>query len=101
MSPVSILDTQPCRCKSPRTNRDATAGAPTAPPRPPLNRFDAGNLSVAEWTGKHKDIRLLYGAMCKHRSTERRGTLLRYAKLPEATVVRIIKCPGHGRSVEA
>src|SRR5207253_340253 len=29
------------------------------------------------------------------------GTLLRYAKLPEPAVVRIVKCLGHGCSVEA
>ena len=66
-----------------------------------FNRFDAGNLSVVEWTGKHKDIRRLYCHHCKRRFTERQGTLLRYAKLPEETVVRIVKCLGHGCSVEA
>ncbi len=66
-----------------------------------FNRFDAGNLSVVEWTGKHKHIRRLYCSMCKHRFTERQGTLRRYCKLPEQTVVRIVKCLGHGCSVEA
>jgi transposase-like protein len=66
-----------------------------------FNRFDAGNLSVVEWTGKHKGIRRLYCSACKHRFTERQGTLLRYSKLPEETVVRIVKCLGHGCSVEA
>jgi transposase-like protein len=66
-----------------------------------FNRFDAGNLSVVEWTGKHKDIRRLYCSACKRRFTERQGTLLRYAKLPEETVVRIVKCLGHGCSIEA
>ena len=66
-----------------------------------FNRFDAGNLSVVEWTGKHKHIRRLYCSMCRHRFSERQGTLLRYTKLPEETVVRIIKCLGHGCSVEA
>ncbi len=66
-----------------------------------FNRFDAGNLSVVEWTGKDKDIRRLYCRHCKRRFTERQGTLLRYCKLPEETVVRIVKCLGHGCSVEA
>jgi transposase-like protein len=66
-----------------------------------FNRFDAGNLSVVEWTGKYKHIRRLYCSACKHRFTERQGTLLRYSKLPEETVVRIVKCLGHGCSVEA
>jgi transposase-like protein len=66
-----------------------------------FNRFDAANLSVVEWTGKNKDIRRLYCSACKRRFTERQGTLLRYSKLPEPTVVRIVKCLGHGCSVEA
>lgn len=66
-----------------------------------FNRFDAGNLSVVEWTGKHKDIRRLYCSACRRRFTERQGTLLRYSKLPEETVVRIVKCLGHGCSLEA
>src|SRR5262245_5789130 len=71
------------------------------PTRSPFNRFGAGNLSVVEWTGKRKDIRRLYCNHCKCRFTERQGTLLRYTKLPEETVVRIVKCLGHGCSVEA
>jgi len=66
-----------------------------------FNRFDVGNLSVVEWTGKNKHIRRLYCSACKRRFTERQGTLLRYSKLPEETVVRIVKCLGHGCSVEA
>jgi transposase-like protein len=65
------------------------------------NRFGAGNLSVVEWTGKHKHIRRLYCATCGHRFSERQGTLLRYTKLPEATVVRVVKCLGHGCSIAA
>lgn len=66
-----------------------------------FNRFGAGNLGVVEWTGKRKDIRRLYCSTCRHRFTERQGTLLRYCKLPEGTVVRIVKCLGHGCSVAA
>lgn len=66
-----------------------------------FNRFDSGNLSVVEWIGKQEHIRRLYCSMCKHRFSERQGTLLRYSKLPEETVVRIVKCLGHGCSIEA
>lgn len=66
-----------------------------------FNHFDAGNLSAVEWTGKRKDIRRLYCSACKRRFTERQGTILRYSKLPEETVVRIVKCLGHGCSIEA
>jgi transposase-like protein len=71
------------------------------PDCPYFNRFGVYNLSVVEWTGKNKDIRRLYCSACRHRFTERQGTLLRYSKLPEETVVRIVKCLGHGCSVEA
>ena len=66
-----------------------------------FNRFGQGNLSVCEYTGKRKDIRRLYCNRCGRRFSERQGTLLRYAKLPEPAVVRIVKCLGHGCSVEA
>jgi transposase-like protein len=66
-----------------------------------FNRFNGGNLSVVEWTGKHQHIRRLYCKSCGQRFSERRGTLMRYTKLPEETVVRIIKCLGHGCSIEA
>jgi len=66
-----------------------------------FNRFGAGNLSVAERMGKHKAIRRLYCNHCGRRFSERQGSLLPYTKLPEATVVRIVKCLGHGCSIEA
>lgn len=66
-----------------------------------FNRFGAGNLSVCEWMGKEKHIRRLYCSTCGHRFSERQGTLLQYAKLPEKTVVQIVKCLVHGCSVEA
>src|SRR5262245_57351250 len=66
-----------------------------------FNCFDASNLSVVELTGKKKDIRRLYCNSCGHRFSERQGTLLKYSKLPEQTVVRIVKCIGHGCSMEA
>lgn len=66
-----------------------------------FNVFGAGNLSVAEWMGKHKAIRRLYCNVCQGRFSERQGSLLQYTKLPRPAVVRIIKCLGHGCSVEA
>ena len=66
-----------------------------------FNRFDSGNLSVAEWMGKDKAIRRLYCKSCGRRFSERQGSLMQYTKLPEAEVVRIVKCLGHGCSVEA
>ena len=66
-----------------------------------FNRFDSGNLSVAEWMGKDKAIRRLYCKTCGGRFSERQGSLMQYTKLPAEDVVRIIKCLGHGCSVEA
>jgi transposase-like protein len=92
------------RKPAPRPAKPAGSLAGFACPNPDcshFNHFGAGNLSVVEWAGKNKDIRRLYCAACKRRFTERQGTLLRYSKLPEETVVRIVKCLGHGCSVEA
>lgn len=66
-----------------------------------FNRFDTDNLSVAEWMGKDKAIRRLYCKTCGARFSERQGSLMEYTKLPQAEVVRIIKCLGHGCSIEA
>jgi transposase-like protein len=90
----------------PRT-RHATDGddlAMFACPNPDcdrFNQFDAGNLTVVERTGKHQAIRRLYCNQCGHRFSERQGSLMQYTKLPRETVVRIIKCLGHGCSIEA
>jgi len=66
-----------------------------------FNKFDACNLSIAEWMGKDKAIRRLYCKTCGSRFSERQGSLMHDTKLPQADVVRIIKCLGHGCSVEA
>lgn len=66
-----------------------------------FNRFDGGNLAVAERMGKDKSIRRLYCNRCGHRFSERKGSLMQYTKLPVETVVRIVKCVGHGCSIEA
>jgi transposase-like protein len=88
------------------TTAPATDGdpAPLACPNPDcdlFNRFDAGNLRVCERVGKAKHIRRLYCNHCGGRFTEHRGSLMRYTKLPQETVVRIVKCLGHGCSVQA
>ena len=66
-----------------------------------FNRFAAGNLSVCERMGKDHRIRRLYCRSCGHRFSERQGSLMAKSKLPEETVVRIVKCLGYGCSVEA
>jgi len=66
-----------------------------------FNRFDAGNLSIAEWMGKDKAIRRLYCKTCGTRFSERQGSLMQHTKLSQADVVRVVKCLGHGCCVEA
>jgi transposase-like protein len=66
-----------------------------------FNRFDCGNLSVAEWMGKDKAIRRLYCKTCGRRFSERQGSLMQYTNLPAKAVVRVVKCLSHGCSVEA
>jgi len=66
-----------------------------------FNRFDAGNLSVAERMGKNKAIRRLYCKTCGRRFSEREGSLMAGTKLQQEAVVRIIKCLGYGCSIEA
>lgn len=66
-----------------------------------FNQFARGNLSVCEWMGKDQRIRRLYCRSCGHRFSEREGSLMARTKLPEETVVRIVKCLVHGCSIEA
>jgi transposase-like protein len=66
-----------------------------------FNHFNAGNLSVVERMGKNKAIGRLRCNVCGHRFSERQGSLMQYTKLPEAAVVRIVKCLGHGCCIEA
>src|ERR1700722_2160187 len=66
-----------------------------------FNRFGGGNLSVVERMGRNKSIRRLYCDDCHQRFSERQGSLMQYTHLPQATVVRVIKCLTHGCSIEA
>lgn len=66
-----------------------------------FNRFGAGNLGVSDRIGKGRAIRRLYCSSCHRRFSERKGSLMEQAKIPLEVVVRIIKCLGHGCSVEA
>ena len=91
----------PPRAAGRASERSLAAFACPNPDCVDFNCFDAGNLSVAEWTGKHRHIRRLYCSSCGQRFSERAGSLLEDTKLPEETVVRIVKCLGHGCTIEA
>lgn len=65
------------------------------------NRFGAGNITISDRIGKGKAILRLRCSTCKTRFSERKGSLMEHSKIPPETVVRIVKCLGHGCSVEA
>lgn len=96
-------------CKAPSPSRELSPNGELrlgffACPNPDceaFNRFGGDNLSVAEHMGKNKAIRRLYCRSCKSRFSERQGSVMEYSKLPLPAVVRVVKCLGHGCSMEA
>lgn len=57
---------------------------------PDYGKRDAGNLSVCDRYGPQKQRRLLYCATCKARFSERKGTPLFGARLPEKDIVSLL-----------
>ena len=87
-----------------RRAKDGQSLAMFACPNPDcdcFNQFGGDNLSVVERIGKDRAIRRIRCNRCGHRFSERQGSLMQYTKLPEQAVVRIVKCLGHGCSIEA
>ncbi len=60
------------------------------PSCPDRGRRGAGNLSVCDRIGKHRQYRLLYCRSCKARFSERKGTAFFRSPLPPAKVVSIL-----------
>jgi IS1 family transposase/transposase-like protein len=58
---------------------------------PDFGRRDAGNLTVTGRLGKTKQYRLLYCRTCRDRFSERKGTPLYRAHLPEDKVLSILE----------
>jgi len=58
---------------------------------PDFGRRDAGNLSVTGRLGKSRQFRLLYCRTCRDRFSERKGTPLYRAHLPEDKVTSILE----------
>jgi transposase-like protein len=89
--------------KKPHTSADEDLTAFACPNEDCIhfNQFAAGNLSMCERMGKNKSIRRLYCKSCGQRFSERQGSLLAKSKLSEQIIVRIVKCLGHGCSIEA
>ena len=57
---------------------------------PDLGRRDAGNLTVTGRLGKARQFRLLYCRTCRARFSERKGTPLYRAHLPEDKALSIL-----------
>lgn len=55
-----------------------------------------GNIAHRAWTGTDKNIERLRCTACDREFSEREGTLMTRSKLPEATVVRWVKCQRWG-----
>jgi IS1 family transposase len=61
-----------------------------------FNQPGAGNITHRSWTGTHKQIERLRCTACDQEFSEREGTLMARSKLPEDTVVRLLKCQRWG-----
>ena len=57
---------------------------------PDFGKRAAGNLSVCDHYGPGKQRRMLYCATCKARFSERKGTPLFRARLPETAIVSVL-----------
>lgn len=66
------------------------------PQCPCFNRPAEGNLVHRSWTGKQKHIERLRCTACDREFSEREGTLMARSKLPEDTLLRLVKCQRGG-----
>jgi IS1 family transposase len=66
------------------------------PPCPCFNRPGAGNIVHRSWTGTHKHIERLRCPACDREFSAREGTLMARSKLPEVTVIQLLKCQRWG-----
>jgi transposase-like protein/IS1 family transposase len=61
-----------------------------------FNRSGTGNIVHRAWTGKARHIERLRCTLCHREFSEREGTLMARSKLPEATVIQMLKCQRWG-----
>jgi hypothetical protein len=59
--------------------------------RPDAGVRGGGNLYFRGWSGKGRRIRLVYCRTCRRSSSERKGTVLEHARLPDAKALDILK----------
>ena len=62
------------------------------PPCAQFNRPGEGTITHRSWTGMHKHIERLRGTACDREFSEREGTLMAHSKLPEDTIIQLVKC---------
>ena len=68
-------------------------------PNPHCARFNhpgEGNIAHRSWTGTHKHIERRRCTACGREFSEREGTLMACSKLPEDTLIRLVKCQRWG-----
>ena len=61
-----------------------------------FNRPGEGNIAHRSWTGTHKHIERLRCTTCDREFSDREGTLMARSKLPEDTVIQLVKCQRWG-----
>src|SRR3989440_6979844 len=61
-----------------------------------FNQPGEGNITHRSWTGTHKHIERLRCTACDQEFSEREGTLMARSKLPEDTIIRLLKCQRWG-----
>jgi hypothetical protein len=61
-----------------------------------FNRPGEGNIAHRSWTGTHQHIERLRCTTCGQEFSEREGTLRARSKLPEDTVIQLVKCQRWG-----
>ena len=66
------------------------------PPCAQFNRPGEGNMAHRSWTGMHKHIERLRCTACDREFSEREGTLMARSKLPEDTIIQLVKCQRWG-----
>jgi hypothetical protein len=59
------------------------------------------NLSFRGWSGKGRRIRMVYCRTCKRSFSERKGTVLEHARLPDAKALDILKHSREGCGTRA
>jgi transposase-like protein len=66
------------------------------PECPCFNQLGQNNIAHRSWTGKDKNIQRLRCKICKKEFSQREGTLMAKTKLPQETIMLLLKCQRWG-----